>query len=207
MPQALRNLRGRSLTFPSRPPSFYRLTEPAAGPAPTAPPSNADFTSGPSYYENKNAPSSSGSGVSQEGGRYKPLAKGLFTFFNLGICVFMAATGALGVKFSAGVTDTGNAFVGVYMCLFAAILFSFEIIQLYPCDAIDGFYKRNFGFLYGVMGKSAYTCFMAILCFGLRKPWDLAMPCGIVVFAFGLFQVAYHWRFPDHFDKKEKYVP
>lgn len=48
---------------------------------------------------------------------------------------------------------------------------------------------------------------MAILCFGLRKPANLSQPCGIVVFAWGIFQILYHWRFPDHFDKKEKYSP
>jgi len=128
-----------------------------------------------------------------------------FTFMNMGLCVFMAATGALGVKYSTGISDSGNAFVGVYMCLFASILFTHELIQLYPCEVLDNFGKRNFGFLYGINGKSIYTCFMAILCFGLRKPYDLALPCGIVVFAWGIVQVLYHWRFPDHFDKLDKF--
>jgi len=171
-------------------------------PAPSAPPAG-DFTSGPSYNESRAATGSTSNNTG--GSRYKCLAKGVFTFFNIGICVFMAATGALGVKLSAGITDSGNAFVGVYMCLFASILFVHEMIQLYPCEFGDSFGKRNFGFLYGINGKSIYTCFMAVLCFGLRKPSDISLPCGVVVFAWGIFQVLYHWRFPDHFDKLEKF--
>ena len=62
----------------------------------------------------------------------------------------------MGVALAQGVNDTANVFVGLYMILFAAILFTYEIIQIRPCQWIDDVYKKNFGFLYGTVTKSLY---------------------------------------------------
>lgn len=68
----------------------------------------------------------------------------------------MAATGALGVKNSSSVNDTGVVFVGIYMIVFAGILFAFEMVQIYPTETFDLPMKKNFGFLYGMFGKGFY---------------------------------------------------
>jgi hypothetical protein len=78
--------------------------------------------------------------------------------FNLGIPVFLAYTGAMGVAASQRhATDTNKAsslaFQGIYMILFAALLFVYEVIQLAPCETLDAIIKKNFGFLYGVIGR------------------------------------------------------
>lgn len=90
------------------------------------------------------------------GPKYKSLVSAILTVFNCGCCVMMAATGALGVGAVDSEKDIGVVFVGLYMILFAAILFCYETIQIKPCAALDNFYKRNFGFLYGPMGKGLY---------------------------------------------------
>ena len=74
----------------------------------------------------------------------------------MGISVMMAATGALVVAKADGVDDTGIVFIGLYMCLFAAILFCYELIQIKPIEKLDGIYKENFGFLYGPNGRGIY---------------------------------------------------
>lgn len=68
----------------------------------------------------------------------------------------VAATGALGVKDSNSVNDTGVIFVGIYLIVFAAILFAYEMAQICPIEAFDLPMKRNFGFLYGPNGKGLY---------------------------------------------------
>jgi hypothetical protein len=68
----------------------------------------------------------------------------------------MAACGAFVVRDSRSVTDTGMTFIGIYMVLFAAILFCYELIQVKPIAAIDNIYKENFGFLYGPNGRGMY---------------------------------------------------
>lgn len=78
------------------------------------------------------------------------------TVFMMGAAVMMACAGALGIKEANSVNDTGLVFIGLYMHIFAAILFCYEAIQIRPCDVLDTFYKRNFGFLYGPNGKGAY---------------------------------------------------
>ena len=92
---------------------------------------------------------------------YKSLVVGVFSFFNIGFMIFMAATGALGIASSNSTgSDTnaaaGNVFVGIYMMLFSAILFIYECIQICPVQSIDTFWKKNFGFLYGVIGKGIF---------------------------------------------------
>tara|TARA_B110000090_G_C13257258_1_gene398877 strand:- start:189 stop:632 length:444 start_codon:yes stop_codon:yes gene_type:complete len=143
------------------------------------------------------------------------------------MCFYVSFTGALGVMAGSrssnaiGVEEAdlasnapmtqeelGNVFVGIYMVLFALILFLFEMSQLCKCwDAFDNAVKRNFGFLYGQIGKCCYTLFMAILVFGLTEPRDIALSCGIIVGLWGPVQVIYWMRFPDHFDEVVKYQP
>ena len=87
---------------------------------------------------------------------YKKAVQTFFLIMNLGTAFFMAATGALGVGSADSINDTGNIFVGIYMVLFAAIMFLFEIAQFCPGSSAEVIIKRNFGFLYGTIGKSLY---------------------------------------------------
>jgi hypothetical protein len=89
---------------------------------------------------------------------YKGVVKGIFLTLNLGFMLFLAAVGALGIGASDNVSDTGVIFVGIYMILFAAIVFIFEVSQICPCTALDTIIKRNFGFLYGMIGKGLFIC-------------------------------------------------
>lgn len=82
--------------------------------------------------------------------------KGVLLFFNLGFMVFLAATGALGVGGANDINDTGTIFVGIYMILFAAVVFIYEMAQLCPGKSLDMIMKRNFGFLYGEIGKGLF---------------------------------------------------
>jgi hypothetical protein len=159
----------------------------------------------------------SGGGMGQEGPKYKRLANNVMTFTNMGMAVFMAATGALGIMGATKTTaapgskaernDAQDVFVGVYMCLFAAILFFFELANLSGIKSFINVLKRNFGFLYGKNGKCVYIIFMAIMSFGLTQPKDVALACGIIVGTWGPVQVAYYCRFPDHYQDYEKYKP
>ena len=110
--------------------------------------------------------------------RCKVVVKAIFLTVNLGLMVMMAATGALGIMNSSSVSDVSTVIVGLYMILFAGMLAIFELIQIYPCSAIDFLYKKNFGFLYGLMGKSGFTIFMAVLSFGITNPLQLAVATG-----------------------------
>lgn len=82
--------------------------------------------------------------------------RSLLIITNTGLMVFMAATGALAIYHSTDVQDTGVVFVGIYLMIFAAILFTYEVLQIAPCVALDNLYKKNFGFLYGLIGKCLF---------------------------------------------------
>ena len=101
----------------------------------------------------------------------------------------MAATGVLGIWQADSTSDTGVVFMGLYMLIFALILAIFEISQLRPTMGIDNLWKRNFGFLYGPIGRGIYMIFIAILCFGIEKPYDLALASGVVIIFFGCIQI------------------
>merc|ERR1719235_2417091 len=99
----------------------------------------------------------------------------------------MAATGVLGILQAASTDDTGVVFMGLYMIIFSLILAVFEISQLRPSMGIDNLWKRNFGFLYGPFGRGIYI-FIAILCFGIDKPYQLALASGVVIIFVGTVQ-------------------
>lgn len=47
-------------------------------------------------------------------------------------------------------------FVACYMLFFSSLLFMFEFVEIRPVEWVDHMLRRNFGFLYGTMGKSLY---------------------------------------------------
>lgn len=107
------------------------------------------------------APASSASAASkpirdENGSPHKNKIKFGVFIMNLGCSFFMAATGALGVGSADSISDTGTIFVGIYMFLFAAIEFIYEVSQYCPTKALDEFMKKNFGFLYGEVGKGLF---------------------------------------------------
>jgi hypothetical protein len=109
----------------------------------------------------------------------------------------------------------------------------YEILQIYPCTGVDTFYKKNFGFLYGMAGKCGFIVFMALLCFGLVTPNEanttststttdisnakglniqtqaqqLAVATGVLVGLWGIIQYICYWKLPQFFDQKEKFRP
>jgi hypothetical protein len=98
------------------------------------------------------------------------------------------------------VDDSGKIFVAVYMFFFAALLFAFETVQIRSIEALDHVFRRNFGFLYNVMGKSLFIIFIAFLSFGLGEPLTLSFITGLLFAAFGVAELALYLKFPELFE-------
>lgn len=74
---------------------------------------------------------------------------------NMGLAVLMAFAAVNGImKIVEFRLDT--VFVAVYMLIFAAILFLFELCQFKYVACIDNVFRRNFGFMYGSRAKALY---------------------------------------------------
>mmetsp|Transcript_3851 Transcript_3851/g.5995 ORF Transcript_3851/g.5995 Transcript_3851/m.5995 type:complete len:179 (+) Transcript_3851:41-577(+) len=138
---------------------------------------------------------------------YKAYVKSAFSFFFLGGAFMMACTGALGIGTANGAEDTGTVFVGLYLLMFAAMLFIFELVLLKPITSIEMFFKKNFGFLYGPIGKSIFLIFIGILSFGLESPRPLAIGTGCVMVFLATAVLVVNGKWPEYFDKHEKYHP
>ena len=108
--------------------------------------------------DNSNSPinSSSSSANANDEHPHKKMFLGASAVINLGLSFMIAATGAIAIGDVNNVDDSGQVFVGLYMILFSAILFAFEVLQMKPNNNLDEIYKRNFGFLYGNIGKPCY---------------------------------------------------
>ena len=71
-------------------------------------------------------------------------------------------------------------------------------------------YKKNFGFFYGIIGKSCYMILIGVFAFGLdvggtaRK---INLAAAILMAAFGFLTILISCYKNDFFDKKEKYRP
>lgn len=105
----------------------------------------------------------------------------------------MAALGVLTLMtFSTqGNTDAAEAFLAVYMMLFAVLLFSYEFMWWMPIPWLNKALRKNFGFMYGLQGKGLYLIFVAFLCLGLgadNQVRELTWATGIAYLAFGLVQ-------------------
>ena len=78
-------------------------------------------------------------------------------------------------------------FIAVYVLIFAALLFTFEVQTMKPCPAIQRQLRANFGFLYRPFSKAAFLIFVAFLEFGLDTGEDNAwgIVCGVFLIAYG----------------------
>lgn len=122
--------------------------------APSASSTSAPAAAARSAPGESSAPAAAGSG--KPAPKFKGLVNTVMTVVTMGVSVMMAASGALVIGQADSVNDTGVVFIGLYMCLFAAILFFYELIQVKPIENIDRVYKENFGFLYGPNGRGIY---------------------------------------------------
>ena len=137
--------------------------------------------------------------------------KTIFLILNVAFMVFLCAAGVEGMKSAALIYDASTGVVGFYLLLFAVMLIIFEIIQIYPCASVDTIYKKNFGFLYGMVGKCLFIIFMAIFCFGLvtntsasgtdadiistnTMAQRIALAAGILVGIWGIVQLAVYLK-------------
>ncbi len=77
----------------------------------------------------------------------------------MGLTILLAATGALGIQQSGSNSSDGAqlVFMGIYMIVFAATLFIYELLQICPIPYLNMAFMKNFGFLYGPIGRGMYT--------------------------------------------------
>jgi hypothetical protein len=80
--------------------------------------------------------------------------------FNLGIPVFLAYTASQGYMSIENYDDksTSIVFQSTYLIFFAALLFFFEVVQIFPCEVVDNVLKRNIGFMYGGITFCCLEC-------------------------------------------------
>lgn len=89
------------------------------------------------------------------------------TFCNLGLPVLVGFAGVLGVMGVNDLSDTSDLFMALYMIIFSALLFVFEVTQITNIQVIDIILKKNFGYLYGPLGKGLYSLMVGIFSYGL----------------------------------------
>lgn len=104
----------------------------------------------------------------------------MLKFVTMALCVLIAATAVIGIGMVVliakltmtvllmifysflvvesinGVETSGKLFIASYMLFFSTLLFMFELVEIRPMEWVDHMLRRNFGFLYGTMGKSLY---------------------------------------------------
>lgn len=121
----------------------------------------------------------------------------------MGLSLLMFFTSIIGINSIDGLDNSGKIFVGTYMLFFSVLLFIFEGVQILPHSSmkenLDHMFRRNFGFLYNVMGKSFFIIFIAFLSFGLGEPLGLSVGTGVSLALFGATELGVYLQFPELF--------
>jgi len=127
-----------------------------------------------------------------------PLVSVLFRVINVGVCVMMAATGAMSLASFGSVNENqlSGAVVSLYLLLFSATWFAFEASQVKSCDFVVVQLKRNFGFLFHPLGKSLFIIFCAFLNFGVQAS-ALGLATGLCCIADGVILILLYLKRPD----------
>jgi COPI associated protein len=130
------------------------------------------------------------------------------SLINMGLAVMMGSLGVLtlinlSINWSGDLTEP---FLGMYMVLFASILFLYELCWWQPFPKINKTFRRNFGFMYGIYSKGFFLIFIAFLTIGLIDGDNksgiagLDWATGIGWLFFGVFHIFTGFAWPDVVD-------
>jgi len=165
--------------------------------------------SGSSHEDTSHVPLTSSSGIGQVEGMQQVsedvLSRARYVHWGLRIvtmllCVLMFVTACLGLGSVNGVDKSGKVFVAVYMLFFASLLFCFEAVQIQQIEWVEHMLRRNFGFLYSMMGKAFFIIFIAFLSLGLGDPANLSLATGLTLACFGAGELALLLKYPEFFE-------
>ncbi len=126
------------------------------------------------------------------------------------ICLLLSTASALGIQ-SSYATSANTVVVGLYILLFSLILLVYEIVQVgAKCctnrlDWIDLLWKKNFGFLYGPLGRGGYVMFVGTLMFGISG--SLATGAAIFCIVWGIALILISYQYKNLFEEKQKFDP
>mmetsp|Transcript_34152 Transcript_34152/g.38859 ORF Transcript_34152/g.38859 Transcript_34152/m.38859 type:complete len:204 (+) Transcript_34152:154-765(+) len=93
----------------------------------------------------------------------------VLSVLNIAMAALMTALGVLTLlSFGKPFREVlSEAFLAVYMILFAGLLCVYEVMWWMSMPKINKIFRKNFGFMYGLRGKGLYLIFVAFLCIGL----------------------------------------
>ncbi|GMH95749.1 hypothetical protein TrVE_jg12246 [Triparma verrucosa] len=124
----------------------------------------------------------------------------LLSLFNMGLAVMMSASGVLGIAKNSGFS--ADIFVALYMILFGVLLFTYELMWWKTIDSVTRVLRKNFGFLFGIKGKSFFLIFIAFLNFGLNSAGEpaktLGMATGICLLIDGILHFGIMLKYPEY---------
>mmetsp|Transcript_19243 Transcript_19243/g.60526 ORF Transcript_19243/g.60526 Transcript_19243/m.60526 type:complete len:181 (-) Transcript_19243:148-690(-) len=143
-----------------------------------------------------------GSGSSAAGGEEttgKPAVVWGFRIVHFGLCAMMAATGALSIMGFGSINGNqlSGFFVALYLLMFAALWFTFEVMQIQPIDWIVFHLHRNFGFLFHPMGKALFIIFVAFLNFGVKEGDQIGLATGLLCIIDGVALIFLYLKYPQ----------
>jgi len=115
-------------------------------------------------------------------------------------CGLMMATAIIGIEYITDIDSTEKLFVAIYLIFFALLLFLQELSEIKKMERLEFFFRRNFGFMYNILGKALFIVFIAFLCFGLGDPVALTYSTGFGLAIFGALQVGLYLKYPEYFE-------
>jgi hypothetical protein len=130
-------------------------------------------------------------------------------FWDMGLAAAMGTLGILTVIKNKpdSIDDVTEAFLGIYMAIFAAILCLYELCWMQPLPAINRVFRKNFGFMYGLRSKGMFLVFIAFLTIGLYDETKnssgikgLDWATGLGWLATGVYLVLIGFIWPDLLD-------
>jgi len=116
------------------------------------------------------------------------------------LSLLMFVTACIGLSSVQGAEKSDKTFVAIYMLFFSIFLLVFEGIHIRYVEWIDHIFKRNFGFMYSVMGKSCFLIFIAFLSVALGSPLILSMVTGSLFIACGCAHLVVLLKYPQYFE-------
>jgi hypothetical protein len=87
----------------------------------------------------------------------------------IGLCASMTALGVLALMRNRNIQDFSEWFIASYMIFFSALLFVYEAMWWCTIGPLNKVIRKNFGFMYKIIGKALYLILVGLLCIGVSS--------------------------------------
>jgi len=132
--------------------------------------------------------------------RFSPCFNFCLRILQFSVAILLGLLGIVRILYHWQEKDFADMIISGYVCLFATILFSYELSRIIKISVVENILRENFGFLYGLFGKGSFIFFIAFFTLGVKNEYNLYI--GLFMILDGFLLMLLHCKYSKGINKE-----